>query len=87
MRWQSGLAIYFLFWFLCIFFVLPFHARTSDEVGGAKVPGQADSAPHRFPVWRVIGWTTLVASALFALFVANYIYGWVTAEMLDLTRR
>jgi predicted secreted protein len=87
MHWQSALAIWFLFWFLCLFFVLPFHARTSDEAGLAKVAGQADSAPAHFPIWRVVGWTTLVATALFALFLANYIFGWVTADMLDLTRR
>lgn len=86
MLWQSGLAIYFLFWFLCLFFVLPFHARTGEESEQARVPGQADSAPAHFPVWRVVGWTTLVTSLLFGLFLLNYVNGWVTAEMLDLTR-
>ncbi|WP_315761044.1 DUF1467 family protein [Sphingomonas sp. Y38-1Y] len=87
MRWQSALAIWFLFWFLSLFFVLPFHARTSDEAGEAKVPGQADSAPVRFALWRIVGWTTLVGSVLTALFIANFVYGWVTADMLDFTGR
>jgi predicted secreted protein len=81
--WQSGLAIWFLFWFLCLFFVLPFFARTGEEAGEVRVPGQADSAPVRFPIWRVIGWTTLVSTLMFAAFIANYINGWVTADMLD----
>ncbi|MBB5697228.1 DUF1467 family protein [Sphingomonas yantingensis] len=87
MRWQSALAIWFLFWFLSLFFVLPFFARTSEEAGVAKVPGQADSAPVRFPFGRIVLWTTIVGSALFGLFYANYLFGWVTADMLDFTGR
>ena len=82
MRWTSLLAIYFLFWFLSLFLVLPFGVRTTDEVGGEKVPGQADSAPHEFRPLRVIIQTSLVAGCLFALFYANYSFGWVTTETL-----
>jgi predicted secreted protein len=87
MRWQSALAIYMLFWAFSVFFVLPFGVRTSDEAGAERVPGQADSAPDTFDVKRLAIRTTLVATALFALFYANYVFGWVTAEMLDWTGR
>ena len=86
MRWQSALAIYFLFWVFSIFFVLPFGVKTTEEAGGEKVPGQADSAPHEFRVGRLALRTTVVSSLLFALFYLNYVNGWITADMLDFTR-
>ncbi|MBT2185501.1 DUF1467 family protein [Sphingobium nicotianae] len=82
MRWTSLLAIYFLFWFLSLFLVLPFGIRTTDEVGGEKIPGQADSAPHEFRPLRIVLRTSLVALALFALFYANYSFGWITTDTL-----
>lgn len=86
MRWQSVLAIYMLFWALSVFFVLPFGVRTSREAGVDLVPGQADSAPHGFSLKRTAIRTTIVATTLFAIFFLNYIYGWVTPDMLDWTR-
>jgi predicted secreted protein len=83
MRFTSFLAIYFLFWFLSLFLVLPFGVRTSEEAGKDKVPGQADSAPHEFRPWRTILRTSLVAAFLFALFYANYVNGWVTIRSFD----
>lgn len=86
MRWTSVIAIYVLFWWLSVFLVLPWGVKTWREAGTERVPGQADSAPHDFNVWRVVIRVTIVATVLSALFFANYIYGWVTPEMLDLTR-
>ncbi|MGK6324234.1 DUF1467 family protein [Sphingomonas sp. DT-51] len=83
MRWTSLLAIYILFWAFSVFLVLPFGVRTSAEVGAEHVPGTAESAPHSFSLKRVVVRTTLVATFLFVLFVANYEFGWVTAGMVD----
>lgn len=83
MAWQSALAIYFLFWALSVFLVLPFGVRTAEEAGVEKIPGQADSAPAQFSVPKLAWRTTLVATPLFALYYFNYVYGWVTVEMLD----
>ena len=83
MKWQSALAIYMLFWAFSVFLVLPFGVRTSEEAGVDLVPGQAQSAPHEFDARKVIVRTTIVASALFGLFMLNYVYGWVTTDMLD----
>jgi predicted secreted protein len=83
MWWGSALAIYFLFWFLALFLVLPFSARTSVEAGEALVPGQAESAPHRFEAGRIALRTTIVATVMFALFYLNYVFGWITTDMLD----
>ncbi|MGI4731538.1 MAG: DUF1467 family protein [Janthinobacterium lividum] len=81
MRWTSMLAIYFLFWSLSVFLVLPFGVRTHEEAGVQRVPGQADSAPHEFRPWRIARRVTIVATILFALFLVNYFAGWITPEM------
>lgn len=83
MRWQSALAIYFLFWAFSVFLVLPFGVRTAREAGVELVPGQAESAPHDFRPGRIALWTTLVATILFGLYYLNYVEGWLTVEMLD----
>jgi len=86
MHWQSALAIYFLFWAFSVFLVLPFGVRTSEEAGGDLVPGQAESAPHRFEPGKIAVRVTIVATILFALFFLNYRFGWVTPAMLDWTQ-
>lgn len=83
MKFGSMLAIYALFWVMSLFVVLPFGVRTSEEVGAEREPGHADSAPHVFSFGRAALRTTVVATLVFALFYANYVYGWVTIDMLD----
>ena len=83
MRWQSALAIYFLFWAFSVFLVLPFGVRTAHEAGAELVPGQAESAPHEFNVWRIVVRTTVVSAVLFAIYYLNYVFGWLTVDMLD----
>lgn len=79
----SIVAIYFLFYFLCLFLVLPFGVRTADEAGVAKVRGQADSAPHGFRFGMTALRTALVAAVPTALFVLNYHHGWITRDSFD----
>src|SRR4051812_18613537 len=83
MRWTSILAIYLLFWTISLFFVLPFGVRTSEEVGEQSQPGHAESAPHMFSLPRAALRATFVATILFAIFYANFRFGWVTAADLD----
>ncbi|MBN8815093.1 MAG: DUF1467 family protein [Sphingomonas sp.] len=83
MRWTSLLAIYFLFWAFSVFLVLPFGVRTTNEAGGDYVPGQAESAPHEFSMRKIALRVTIVATILWASFVANYEFGWITPKMLD----
>ncbi|MEE4153935.1 MAG: DUF1467 family protein [Erythrobacter sp.] len=84
MEWTSILAIYFLFWVMAAFVLLPFGVRTSDEIGAAKVPGQADSAPANFRPARLIVRATALATVLTTLYVLNYDYGWITSEDIDI---
>ncbi|MBA3863768.1 MAG: DUF1467 domain-containing protein [Alphaproteobacteria bacterium HGW-Alphaproteobacteria-9] len=84
MQITSIAAIYFLFWVMSAFVMLPFGVRTADEAGEAKVPGQADSAPVNFRPGRVALRATIMAALFTGLFVANYQYGWVTVADIDI---
>ena len=79
----SIIAIYFLMWVSAAFILLPFGVRTDEEVGNSLIPGQADSAPHRFDVRRHIIRATILGAILFALYYANWTYGWLSVDALD----
>ena len=51
------------------------------------MPGQAESAPHRFDVKRHFLKAAVLAALLFALYYANWAFGWITPDDLDLYRR
>lgn len=85
MKWTSILAIYLLFWVMSAFLVLPFGVRTHDEAGVEKVPGQADSAPVDFRPGRIAKRTTMLSLVLFGLYYANYVNGWISVRILDVT--
>ena len=83
MKPVSIAAIYILFWTMSLFLVLPFGVRTDEEAGAERAPGHADSAPHGFRFGRVVLRASLLAAILFALFYANWTWGWLDIEMLD----
>ena len=83
MKFTSIIAIYFLFFAFSAFVLLPFGVKTTEEAGGEKVPGQAESAPHRFDIRRHLLKASLLALVLFAIYYANWAYGWVTTDDLD----
>lgn len=80
MQWTSVVAIYALFWVMCAFLLLPFGMRTHEEAGLEKTAGQADSAPADFRPGRVAIRSTALAALITALYVANYIYGWIGVD-------
>ena len=77
------LAIYVLFWTMSLFVVLPLGVRTAEEAGAESLPGHAESAPHRFSLGKAALRATILSAVLFALFYANYTFGWITAADLD----
>lgn len=85
MRPFSMLAIYVLMWVMCAFVVLPFGVRTPDEMGVEKVAGQVHSAPANFRPRVVLLRITALSLVVFALFYANYRYGWLTLSDLDIS--
>ena len=84
MQIGSIVAIYFLFFVGSAFILLPFGVKTDEEVGAEKVPGQAESAPHRFDLKRHLLKAAILGLALFALYYANWHFGWIEAGDLDL---
>jgi len=83
MKIGSIIAIYFLFFAFSAFALLPFGVRTSEELGEARVPGQADSAPHRFDLKRHLLRSAVIALGLFAIYYANWHFSWITTDDLD----
>ena len=65
----SGIAMYFVLWWLCLFVVLPFGVKTLGETGNT-IEGAPDSAPAKFNFWMVLLKTTLVAAVVFAAIYA-----------------
>lgn len=82
MNWYAIFAIYFLMWVISAFVMLPFGIRTPDETGEVLLKGQADSAPSNFRPGLVAVRATILSAALFGLYYANYVQGWVTVDML-----
>lgn len=85
MEWTSIAAIYLLVWVMTAFVSLPFGVKTADEAGVAKVPGQADSAPVNFQPKKLVLRATVIAAILTAIYVANFEYGWITVEDIDIS--
>ncbi len=83
MQITSIVAIYALFWVMSAFLLLPFGVKTHEEAGLDMIPGQADSAPANFRPGRLAFRATLLAAVFCALFVANYVNGWITSDDLD----
>lgn len=64
MRTSVAIATFFCIWFITLFVVLPFFAKTQDEAGDV-VPGTPASAPHRINMWKVFAANTVVACVTF----------------------
>jgi predicted secreted protein len=83
MRWFSLLAIFFLFWFISLFVVLPFSANPPEDVGEKAEIGHAESAPHVFRPWQIVIRTTIAAVVLTAAFYGIYRTGVLNVDIPD----
>lgn len=83
----ASIAIWFLFFVAVAFISLSFGVRTAEEAGLERVPGQADSAPHKFDLRRHLLRAALIATGVFLLYDLNWIYGWVGIESFDIYHR
>ena len=83
MKLTSIVAIYVLFFIASAFILLPFGVKTDEEAGLKRVPGQAESAPHRFDLPRHLLKAALLGLLLFAVYYANWHFGWIGVEELD----
>ncbi|PLW77482.1 DUF1467 family protein [Cohaesibacter celericrescens] len=69
MTLASGLAVYFIIWWISLFLVLPFGVKTQAETEGDDMRlGTAPSAPAKAMMLRKILATTVLASLLFGAF-------------------
>ncbi len=80
----TGIAIFFLIWWLVLFAVLPWGIRSQQEEG-AIAPGTDPGAPAMPRLKRVLVWTTLVSIAVFAACYVIYVERLVTIEGLMAT--
>lgn len=87
MQISSIVAIYFLFFAFSAFVLLPFGVRTDEEAGTPRIAGQAESAPSQFNLKRHLVKSAIVGALFFALYYANWAYGWITPDDLDFYRR
>jgi predicted secreted protein len=83
MNWVSIIAIYALFWSLTVFVILPLGVKNNDELGLESETGHDDGAPGNFNPKQVLWRTTILSLILFAIYYANYIYGWVDRHSFD----
>ena len=67
MALTSGLAIYFILWWVVLFTVLPWGADSAHERGEEAEPGHAASAPINPNLGRKFIITTLLSTVLFAI--------------------
>jgi predicted secreted protein len=63
----TGMAVYFIFWWLTLFTVLPIGLRTQADEDDVTL-GTTASAPHKHRMGRVFIITTLVSAVIFAIF-------------------
>jgi predicted secreted protein len=79
---STGIAIYFLIWWITLFAVLPFGVRNQEEAGEIA-PGTDPGAPAIHKVWSKLIWTTVVASTIFAILYVVYARGLIPYEFLS----
>lgn len=77
----TGLAIYFVIWWVVLFAVLPWGIRSQAEHGDIA-HGTDPGAPTVPRLWWKLLWTTVVSAVVFGLGVAAVLRRWVTLEML-----
>jgi predicted secreted protein len=77
----TAVAIYFLIWWVTLFAVLPWGLRNQEE-SGEVAPGTDPGAPAIHRVWSKLGWTTLVATVIFAILSVIYMQGLIPYDAL-----
>jgi predicted secreted protein len=75
----TAIAIYFLIWWIVLFAVLPWGVRAQGEGG---TPGTDPGAPVLTHLGAKLAWTTVVATAIFAVLWFVYTRQLVTLDGL-----
>ena len=79
---STGLAVYFVIWWLVLFLTLPFGVRSQHE-DGDSVPGTDPGAPILARMGRKLIMTTLISAVIFAIAMWAYYQGYFNIERLS----
>lgn len=79
---STGLAIYFVIWWIALFLTLPFGVRSQHE-DGVGAPGTDPGAPVLTQMRRKLIWTTVISAVIFGLGMAAYHAGYLSIERLS----
>lgn len=79
---STGLAIYFVIWWLALFLTLPFGIRSQHE-DGASAPGTDPGAPILTGMRRKLIWTTIISAIIYGLGMVAYEAGYLSVERLS----
>jgi predicted secreted protein len=79
---STGLAIYFVVWWLVLFLTLPFGVRSQHE-DGEGAPGTDPGAPIMARMGRKLLWTTIISAVLFGIGTWAYQQGYLNIERLS----
>ena len=79
---STGVAIYFVLWWIVLFVTLPFGVRSQHEDGDG-VPGTDPGAPIKSQMGRKLIWTTIISAVIFALAMLAYNAGYLNIERLS----
>jgi len=79
---STGLAIYFVLWWLVLFLTLPFGVRSQHE-DGDSAPGTDPGAPILARMGRKLLMTTLISGVIFAIAMWAYYQGYFNIERLS----
>jgi predicted secreted protein len=73
----SGVAVYFIIWWVVLFAVLPWGVQNAHEAGETVESGNEPGAPvnPRLLLKTIV--TTLISAAIFAIVYAVIVSGWL----------
>jgi predicted secreted protein len=71
MTLASGIAVYFIVWWVCLFAVLPFGVRNAHEAGETVEHGNEAGAPVKPMLLKKIIATTLLSAVVYALILGQ----------------
>ncbi|WP_299862813.1 DUF1467 family protein [uncultured Hoeflea sp.] len=81
MGFGTGFAIYFIIWWVVLFTVLPFWARSQADEGEITL-GTTHSAPANFRFAPIFWRTTMISAVVFAVYVVVTVIGGFTLDDL-----
>ncbi|SOE08468.1 predicted secreted protein [Hoeflea halophila] len=85
MGFGTGFAIYFIIWWVVLFTVLPFSARSQADAGDVTL-GTTHSAPANFRFSPIFWRTTLISGAVFAAyFLVTVVGGYSLDDLVALS--